>query len=117
MRAVWRSLGTSLPTEGPGLSARIRLMWLPPLRGTTARTNTKTPMPPTQWVKLRQNRETWLSASTSLRMLAPVVVKPETTSNMASVNRGISPVNTKGRQPTALMMIQHRAVLTQPSFR
>ena len=46
--------------------------------------NTSTPMPPTQWVKLRQNSSPWLMASTSVRMEAPVVVKPLTVSKNAS---------------------------------
>ena len=41
-------------------------------------------MPPTQWVKLRQNKIPRLRDSTSGRMVAPVVVKPETVSNSAS---------------------------------
>ena len=44
---------------------------------------TRTPMPPTQWVKSRQNMQPRLMASTSVRMLEPVVVKPETVSNRA----------------------------------
>ena len=46
--------------------------------------NTSTPMPPTQWVKLRQNSSPWLMASTSVRTDAPVVVKPDTVSKNAS---------------------------------
>ena len=42
------------------------------------------PMPPSQWVKERQNSSPRLMASTSVRMEAPVVVKPEMTSNRAS---------------------------------
>ena len=111
-----RTLGTSLPTEGPGLSAFIRCMLLPPTIGRTASRNTSTPMPPIQCVKLRQISEQWLSASTSERMLAPVVVKPETVSNSASTKLGISPVIRKGRQPNRLMTIQPSAVVTKPSF-
>ena len=47
---------------------------------------TRTPIPPIQCVKLRQNKAQWESASTSLKILAPVVVKPEIVSNKASVN-------------------------------
>ena len=57
MAAVLRILGTSLPTLGPGLSARSRCMVKPLPRsplGTMASRNTSTPMPPTQWLKLRQ---------------------------------------------------------------
>ena len=42
------------------------------------------PMPPSQWEKLRQSSMQRLSASTSGRMLEPVVVKPEIISNTAS---------------------------------
>ena len=62
-------------------------IWLPILRfliGMMASTKTMTPMPPTQWVKLLQKRLAWLSASTSDRILDPVVVKPDTVSNTAS---------------------------------
>ena len=78
-------LGTSLVTLGPGLSARRRLKLYPPLpMGTTASRNTRIPIPPSQWVKLRQNSIPRLSPSTLVRMEAPVVVKPEMTSNSAS---------------------------------
>ena len=45
---------------------------------------TSTPMPPIQWLNRRQNMQPRLSPSTSSRMLAPVVVKPDTVSNSAS---------------------------------
>ena len=79
------SLLDSLPTEGPGTSARIRCMARPSVRGMTAIRKTSTPMPPTQWEKLRQNSIPWLMDSTSVRMVEPVVVKPETISKKASV--------------------------------
>ena len=49
-------LAVSLPTTGPGLSARRRCMLspLPFASGTTAIMNTSTPMPPIQCVKERQ---------------------------------------------------------------
>ena len=50
----------------------------------TAITNTRTPMPPIQCVKLRQNKMPLLSDSTSVTMEAPVVVKPLTVSKRAS---------------------------------
>ena len=87
MAAVCRILGTNLLTLGPGLSARRR--WteypppLPPM-GTMARRNTKIPMPPSQWVKERQNRSPLDMGSTAVKMDAPVVVKPEMTSKRAS---------------------------------
>ena len=75
---------TSLPTVGPGTSARIKCIPWPSFIGRMAMTNTSTPMPPTQWVKLRQNKPPRLRGSISVRMLEPVVVKPETVSKKAS---------------------------------
>ena len=83
--AVFLTRGTNLETSGPGLSAFIRFIWVPPvLEGTSIRIKTSTPMPPIQWEKLRQKSEVWDRASTSGRMEEPVVVKPETISNRAS---------------------------------
>ena len=80
--------GTILFTVGPGLSAR-RMCSVkpsaPPLVGMMASRNTSTPMPPIQWLKLRQNSSACPSASTSERMEAPVVVKPDTISKSASM--------------------------------
>ena len=82
--AVSFTFGTNLSTEGPGDSAFIKCMVEPPIIGRIAKINTNTPIPPIQCVKLRLNRFAWLKASTSDRMLAPVVVKPEIVSNKAS---------------------------------
>ena len=48
-------------------------------------------------------------------MLAPVVVKPDTVSNMASTGLGMQPVSTKGMAPMILMTTQLRAVVAKPS--
>ena len=77
---------------------------------------TMTPMPPTQCVKLLQNRPVWLSASTSVSMLDPVVVKPDTVSNSASVKLGMSPVITSGIAPRILRTIQLSPTTTSPSL-
>ena len=66
---------------GPGISARRICILRPDLDGTIAMMSTSTPIPPIQWVKLRQN----MSASTSVRMEEPVVVKPLTVSKNASI--------------------------------
>lgn len=81
----------------------------------TAIMNTSTPMPPTQCVKLRQNNRPWLSASTSVRIDAPVVVKPETVSKNASINEGILPLMTNGRAPNSDIPIHDRATIASPS--
>ena len=84
MRAVCRALGTSLPTVGPGTSARMMCMLRLPAMGSTAMMNTRIPMPPIQWQNSRQNCTPRLRASTSFKMVEPVVVRPETVSNTAS---------------------------------
>ena len=85
MLAVSLARGISLPTTGPGISARMMWMERSVTLGTSAITNTSTPMPPTQWVKLRQNRRPRLMTSTFSRIDAPVVVKPLTVSKKASM--------------------------------
>ena len=85
MLAVSLARGRSLPTTGPGISARRMCMERSFAPGTMAITNTSTPMPPTQWVKLRQNSRPRLMPSTFVRMDAPVVVKPLTVSKNASM--------------------------------
>ena len=77
--------GTNLDTSGPGLSARIKFIWEPPFIGMNIRMKTRTPIPPIQWEKLRQNRLAWLMASTFVRIDDPVVVKPLTISKRASI--------------------------------
>ena len=72
-------------------------------------------MPPIQWEKLRQIREALLKSSTLSRILAPVVVNPETISKSASSKRVISPPRRKGMQPNRLRIIQPRDTVTNPS--
>ena len=81
-----------------------------------ARSNTITPIPPTQCVKLLQISDVWLRLSTSSSILAPVVVNPDTVSNKASTIFGISPVSTKGIAPTTLSTIHESATITKPSL-
>ena len=82
--AVDMVLGTSLSFSGPGTSARIRYMEFFLSRVVSTMTNTSTPIPPIQWVKLLQNSIPCGRASTSVRMEDPVVVKPDTVSKNAS---------------------------------
>ena len=82
--AVDIAFGTNLSFSGPGTSARIRCMEFFLSRDVTTSTKTSTPIPPIQWVKLRQNNRQWGNTSTSGIILDPVVVKPETVSKNAS---------------------------------
>ena len=75
MRAV------SFSEVGPGDSAAIRFCARSPMEGNSASASTRMPIPPSQWVELRQNRILRGRFSTCVRMEAPVVVKPETDSN------------------------------------
>ena len=72
-------------------------------------------MPPTQWVKLRQKRSPRLRDSTSVRMLAPVVVKPLTVSKKQSTYEGISLVSQKGSAPKADRTSHESATTAKPS--
>ena len=80
---------------GPGASARMICMVRSLERGIIAKIKTSTPIPPTQCVKLLHNKEAWLKASTSVNMLEPVVVNPETVSKKQSTKLGISCVKKK----------------------
>ena len=71
MRGVKRSVW------GPGASARSNCMPPTPSKGRIATANTNIPMPPNQWVKLRQNRIPCGKCSISVRIVAPVVLKPD----------------------------------------
>ena len=87
-----------------------------PPRGRIAKINTSTPIPPIQCEKLRQNSIHFGRLSTSGRILAPVVVKPDTISNIASTGLGITPLNTNGSAPMILNTIQLNETDTKPSF-
>ena len=108
IRALDLTFGTRRLTEGPGLSAFMRFMRLPPVIGSRMSRKTRTPMPPIQWVKLRHIRIQFGMTSTSDRILAPVVVKPDTVSNSASIGLEIAPENRNGSAPAILRTIQLR---------
>ena len=114
--AVIRILGTSFPTEGPGLSALHNMHVVIPCHGRIARMNTRIPIPPIQWEKLLHIRVAWDISSTLGIILEPVVVKPDTISNMASMIWGISPLMTKGMHPKKLNTIHPRETVTNPSL-
>ena len=115
MRAVCRARGTSLPTVGPGTSARMMCIERSPLMGMTAMRNTSTPMPPIQCVKLRQNRPERERLSMSFKIEAPVVVKPEVVSKKASTKWGMSPLIRKGTQPSSDIASHDRPTQVNPS--
>ena len=85
MRAVIWVLATSLPTVGPGTSARMMYIDCALPAGSIASAKTSTPMPPIQWVKLRHIFRLIGKDSTSGTSVEPVVVNPETVSNIASI--------------------------------
>lgn len=77
--------------------------------------STSTPMPPTQWVKLRQNRIPRGRASISVRMEEPVVVKPDTLSKKSVYVVGNAAAAIKGQCSHCGKMIHIRAAMTMPS--
>ncbi len=76
-RAVSRIRVFSVSISGPGISCSSS--WRPPTRrrGRTASASTMIPIPPSHCVSWRQSRSPLGSASTSVRMLPPVVLKPD----------------------------------------
>jgi hypothetical protein len=88
----------------------------PPTIGRIARRKTRTPIPPIQWVKLLQKSEVWDRASISVRIVDPVVVKPEAVSKIQSIYEGISLVIKKGSAPTMVSSIQLNPTMINPSF-
>ena len=80
---VFFILGTSFPATGPGTSALIRCIEFSFSIGIIISTNTRTPIPPTQCVKLLQKSTPCGRYSGFERTDAPVVVKPETISKSA----------------------------------
>ena len=85
------------------------------MEGSTAVARTSTPMPPSQWVKERQNSTPLGIDSMSVRMEAPVVVKPEADSNTQSTKEGKLPLSQKGRAPNRQVANQIRPTATKPS--
>ena len=83
--------------------------------GIIASKNTRTPMPPSQWVKLRQYKRLIGKASTFCTTLAPVVVKPETVSKIQSIKFGISPLIQKGSAPKRDTAIHANDTVRKPS--
>ena len=79
-------------------------------------TNTITPIPPIQWENDRQNSIDFGRISTFGTIEAPVVVRPLTISNKASVKEGISPLMTNGSAPTSELATQQTATAINPSF-
>ena len=57
------------------------------------------PIPPSQWVKDRQKSMDLERASTSVRMVDPVVENPEHISKKASAGLGMFPDITRGTPP------------------
>jgi hypothetical protein len=90
-------------------------MVLPPANEIMAIIKTRTPMPPIQWVKLRQKRIDSGWDSTSVITEKPVVVNPDTDSNKASKKEGIEPLRKKGKEPIIDKNIQAKATMIKPS--
>ena len=82
--AVWAMRGVSLSTVGPGASLRSTFSPPIPMRGRIATVSTTIPMPPSHCISERQNSIERGSASMSVRIVAPVVVKPDIASKKAS---------------------------------
>ncbi len=104
------------PARGSTLSERSedseRKSCMPPTRrnGSTAMLMPMMPMPPRPWVSARHRSSPGGSASSPTITVEPVVVRPETLSNTASVMESRVTPNMKGRAAKALTRIQARLV-------
>ena len=77
---------------------------------------TKIPIPPIQCVKLRQNSVACFKFSTSVKILEPVVVNPDTASKKQSTKEGISPDKQNGNPPKKETTTQAIPTAIIPSF-
>ena len=89
------------------------------MEGSSAVASTKMPMPPSQWVKARHRRMPLGRDSMSVRMVAPVVVKPELASKIQSqmVLKPPPPLKKKGSPPATPVNSQMRPTVAKPSRR
>ena len=79
-------------------------------------TKTMMPIPPSQWVKERQKRIDFGIDSISVRIEAPVVLKPEQDSNTASARSGIDPEIINGAAPAREHTSHVRDTTKNPSL-
>ena len=78
--------GCILVRNGPVASAANTFtLPLPTIEGKMAMVKNTIPKPPIHWVCVRQYSVAWGSHSTSSKMVAPVVEKPDMVSKKASV--------------------------------
>ena len=72
-------------------------------------------MPPSQWVKERQNRIERGMLSISVRTDAPVVLKPDQASKKESIKLSKLPETQKGKAPTTEAINHPRDTIRNPS--
>jgi len=76
---------------------------------------TTIPMPPSQWRNDLQNRIAWDCASTSIRTVAPVVVRPDMVSKTASAGVLKLPAKINGKAPNKAHAVTQAWVMAMPS--
>ena len=72
-------------------------------------------MPPIHWLRLRQSSTPCVRLSTSVAMVAPVVVKPDIVSNQQSEKVGNAPLSQYGNTPKMEYTIHTSATMAYPS--
>ena len=110
-------VGASFSTLRPGASAAKSDILPDPLAtdGMKANVNTTIPKPPNHCIILLQNKMPCVWESTSLRMVDPVVEKPDMVSKKASVTLSTAPLKRKGSMPKAENNSQERETMTKVS--
>jgi hypothetical protein len=79
-------------------------------------TSTIIPIPPIQWVKLLQNKIDFGRASISVKIDAPVVVKPDIDSKKASINPGMALEIIYGEAPINEKKTHEKETMKPASF-
>ena len=90
------------------------------LRGALGRINNikiTTPIPPKKCVEERHNKRLLGKDSISDKIVAPVVVYPDTLSNHALIREKSPPHNTYGNIPNIQDSTQENTIIKKPSFR
>ena len=85
--------------------------------GSTSSMKTMTPIPPMKCVEDRQKSSPFGNTSTSVSMVPPVVVYPDTDSNQAFDSVNSPPQSTYGSIPKMQLRNQEKIVIAKPSRR
>ena len=114
--AVSFILGVIFSEDGPGYSRLKIFSPETPSKGNKAIVKTTTPSPPNHWRKDLQKRILLGVLSISTKIVAPVVVTPETASKRALEYPSKLPERKNGIEPKNEAAIQHNTITKKTSL-